>query len=199
MGWGFIQRLPSRYSKNITIILICCTKEDTIANPCFLFENLWRKLAQVCQKMVTLGMPGSKPTTTQEVGRYSEPSYVHPLSTLEKAAIDAGVHVLKLLNEVGAPAANSTTTDLWQIIRYWFKPKHHRQSVFLRDLWQTCRRETLPIHRTHLKNGQRYSESCSVESLKYGVGFTASINRMRFVWWSTLSFTVRTVECYSTL
>ena len=62
--------------------------------------------------MVTLGMPESKPTTTQEVGRYTEPSYVHPLSTLEKAAIDAGVHVLKLLDEVGAAAANSTTTDL---------------------------------------------------------------------------------------
>ena len=114
MGWGFLQRLPSRYSKNITIVLIC-TKEDALANPCFLFENLC--LPEDGYIGLNPGMPGSEPTTTQEVGRsgggYRQLSYIHLLSTLEKAAIDAGVNVPKLLDdsEVGAEAVN-TITDL---------------------------------------------------------------------------------------
>ena len=61
---------------------------------------------------------------TQEVGRsggYGQLSYV---STLEKAAIDTGV---------SAGAVNTTTTDLWQIIRYWFKPKHSLSSYDISD------------------------------------------------------------------
>ena len=46
-------------------------------------------------------------------GGYRQLSYIHLLSTLEKAAIDAGVNVPKLLDdsEVGAEAVN-TITDL---------------------------------------------------------------------------------------
>ena len=75
----------------------------------------------VCQKMVILASIQACLDRSQrrhrkwgEVGGgYRQLSYIHLLSTLEKAAIDAGVNVPKLLDdsEVGAEAVN-TITDL---------------------------------------------------------------------------------------